>query len=122
MDLKLTTLDDIDFSTDDAVLLDGIQAIAQHVKIRLRFFLTEWFLDQRVGVPYYRSILVKNANENIIREILRKVIVQTPGIASLESFTFTFSDTERKERKLLVSFLAKTDSGELLSFNEPLII
>lgn len=122
MDLKLTTLDDIDFSTDDAVLLDGIEAIAQHVKIRLRFFFSEWFLDQRIGVPYYKDILIKNANENIIREILRKVIVETPGIDSLEEFNFIFGDEERRTRKLKINFLAKADTGEELSFTEELII
>ncbi len=121
-DLKLTTLDDIDFSTEDLEVLDGINAIAQHIRIRLRFFLGEWFLDTRVGVPYYRQILIKGANENIVRETLRRVISETPGVASIEEFSFTFGDAERQARKLVVNFLVKTDTGETLQFNEPLIL
>lgn len=121
-DLKLTTLDDIDFSQDDLQVIDGIEAIAQHIRIRLRFFLAEWFLDQRIGVPYYRQILIKVANENIVRETLSRVIIDTPGVASLEEFAFTFGITERQARKLLLDFLAKTDTGETLVFNELLIL
>jgi len=120
-DLKLTTLDDIDFSTEDLQLVDGIDAIAQHLRIRLRFFLGEWFLDTRIGVPYYRDILVKVANENIIRETLRQVVGKTPGVLSIEEFTFTFGDAERQARVLRLDFLVKTEAGDL-RFNEPLII
>lgn len=121
-DLKLTTLDDLDFSQDDLQVIDGIEAIAQHIRIRLRFFLGEWFLDQRIGIPYYRQILIKVANENIVRETLSRVIIDTPGVASLEEFAFTFGVAERQARKLLLDFLAKTDTGETLVFNEFLIL
>lgn len=44
MDLKLDIAsDDIDVSTGDLVLVEGTDAIIQHLQIRLRFFLGEWF-------------------------------------------------------------------------------
>ena len=57
-----------------------------------------------------------------LRETLRQVIAQTPGVESIESFSFTFGTEQRQARRLDVDFLVKTTSGEDLRFNEPLIL
>lgn len=121
MDLQVdTTTGDLALSNNDLVLLDGIQAVAQHIRIRLRFFLGEWFLDSEVGLPYYQQILKKNPNENIVRSVLRKAILTTPGVQEISSFSFEF---EGSTRVLTVNFVAKiTDSDEPLVFDEELVI
>lgn len=111
---------DIDISSGDMVYLTGNEAIAQHVLVRLRFFSGEWFLDTRIGIPYFQQILVKNPDDAAVRAIFIEAIVTTPGIDSLDSFEM---DYDGPTRALRVTFAAKiTDSDEPLVFDEELII
>lgn len=102
----------------DLKLVDGIDAIAQHVAIRLQLFQGEWFLDTRVGVPYYQSILVKNPDLVLVRSIIRTAILSTPGITGLDSFDLDF---DAATRALTVAFEASTTEGPLV-FDRELII
>ena len=120
MDLLLTIDDnDLDVSTGDLQLTEGALGIAQHLRIRLRFFLGEWFLDIRLGVPYFQRILVKNPGTSVVRTIIRDVVITTPGVASMNNFK---TDYNGATRKLDVSFTAVTTSGEPLEFTEEFII
>lgn len=96
MDLKLGTDGDLAIESNDLVLLtDPRESIRQHWQIRLLTFKGEWFLDQRVGIPYYESILVKRPNLNLLTAIFRAATVQTPGIATVDSFTLVFDGPSR---------------------------
>jgi len=120
MDLKLTTDGDLDFSTGDLILLEHPDDIAQHLRIRLRFFLGEWFLDQRIGIPYFEKILIKNPNEAVIRSIYRDVILTTPGVEALRSLELSYDEILRK---LTVEFDAQiVGADQPLSFVEELIL
>lgn len=120
MDFKLDTTGDIDLTTGDLVLLDGPDAIAQHLRIRLRFFLGEWYLDQRVGMPYFQTILVKGARLNIVRAIFRKAILATPGVEGLRSLDLDYAPATRR---LTVTFDADIVGADaLVRFEEEMII
>jgi hypothetical protein len=93
------------------VLVSGSEAIVQSVRVRLQFFLGEWFLDESVGVPYYEQILVKNPDLSVIRQIIRKVIVDTVGITELKTLELNL---DRGARLLYVSFVAAADTGQLI--------
>lgn len=111
---------DIDITSNDLVLTSGTESIAQHLTIRLRTFLGEWFLDDRIGIPYFQQFLVKNPSESAMRAILVQAITTTQGIDRLQSLDFTL-DSEK--RTLSVSFVASpTDSLEPLVFDMELII
>lgn len=121
MDFKLTSGGDLDFSTDDLVLLDHIEAVAQHLRIRLRFFLGEWFLDQRVGIPYFEKILGKvGRRENVVRSILRKAILDTSGVEALRSLSLTYTG---ETRLLTLEFDADiVGADQPITFIEEMII
>jgi hypothetical protein len=120
MDIKLTADRDLDFSTGDLVLINGTDAIVQHMKIRLRFFLSEWFIDRRLGVPYFSKILIKLPNDNVVRSILRNVIAKTPGVESLTSIDFSLDGASRV---FTVTFTAQlVTEGTPLTFTEELVI
>lgn len=120
MDLLLVVnTNDLDVSTGDLQLTSGVDGIAQHLRIRLRFFLGEWFLDPRVGVPYFQELLVKNPGTSVVRTIIRDVVVTTPGVATMNNFVTSYDGATRK---LDVSFTAITTSGEPLEFTEEFII
>jgi len=119
-DLKLSTLDDdLDLTGEQLSIVDGDDAIVQHLLIRLRMFKGEWFLDTRVGVPYYDSILIKNPDLVVIRSIFRNAILSTPGIANLDALTTAF---DAASRKLTVEFTAIKEDGGTLDFSKEFII
>jgi len=95
MDIALTTAGDIDLSTGALQLLEGPAAIAQHLHIRLNFYLAEWYLDQRIGIGYFQTIFVKGQPLNVIRSIFRKAIETTPGVERLLKLDLDFAAATR---------------------------
>lgn len=113
-----TATHDILITNHEITLVTGAAAIQQQLRIRMQFFLGEWFLDTREGIPYYRDILIKNPSLSIIRDIFRKAIITTPGIVSVDQLDVS---VDSKTRTATVSFRATLDTGEVLIF-EPFII
>lgn len=97
--------------TDDASQPKG-RAIMQDVFIRLRFFFGEWFLDPTQGIPYFRYVFIVNPDQRLIESIFRRVILGTPGIASLDSFSLQF---DRPNRIIYPIFVARMNTGETFS-------
>lgn len=80
-------------------------SVAKAIKLRNRFllFLGEWFLDTRIGVPYFQFLFVKNPDVALVRRMLRRVIesvgflVETLDLTydpSARTLAFTFSATD----------------------------
>lgn len=111
---------DLDLSTGNLRFVRGADAVAQHLKIRLRFVKGEWFLDQRVGIPYRSQIWVKNPNLAAIRTTYRRAILTTPGVDTLERIDLTFDAPTRTMR---LEFSAKL-AGETIArdFSEVFIL
>ena len=109
---------DLDLTGHRLNLATGEAAIEQNLRIRLRFFLEEWFLDLRQGIPYFREILIKNPNLLLVRSIFREAILGTTGISAVSDMTVTVNPTTRT---LALGFVATMDTGAELIFN-PFII
>lgn len=111
MDLKLDPVaGDLDLSKGTPALVDGKDAIAQKIAIRLRFFKGEWFLDKRLGVPYFQQIFVKGTRLAVIAALLRKAISTTPGVVSVPVFSVSL---DSRTRALTTSFTVTTDLGDI---------
>jgi hypothetical protein len=108
-----------DFKLDDsgARVLDGndfvfvydAEAIAQAVRIRLRFVAGEWVFDPTKGTRWF-DILGKKGGLDVARGILRDRILGTPGISALTALTLTL---DAATRTLSVTWSAQTDVGAL---------
>ena len=109
---------DIDISNGELKIVTGDRAIEQQLKLRLRFFLGEHFLDSRLGIPFRREILIKNPNLDVCRSIFKQAILDTPGIRTVDFIDFSV-DTQARE--LNINFVSTMDSGEQLVY-EPFII
>jgi hypothetical protein len=120
MDLQLTQSSlAIDPLTNDLVLVDSLEAIAQDLTTRLRFFLGEWFLDQGAGVDFYGKVLVKNPSMPDIVPMFAKVITTTPGVKSItQAIAWTYSG---QTRSMAISFKADTIAGPL-TYTRELVI
>jgi len=109
MDIALNNEWDIDLSvSNSARLVDGTGAIEQHWRSRMQTFQGEWLLDQRIGLPYYQSILVKNPEMPSISFLFRRATLETPGIASV---TYCNLALDRATRKLTVVVEGKYDAA-----------
>jgi hypothetical protein len=118
-DLKLDENGDLEIGADgDLIIVDGIDAIRQHLKIRLQFFRGEWFLDTRLGIPYFEEVLRKAPDLNVVQSLLRETITTTPGVIRLTEFTL---DYEGVTRALSLDFRALTTEGPL-RFTEAFVI
>ncbi len=120
MDLALDTDGDLLITDGDLSLLTGTDAITQHLRVRLRFFLGEWFIDQRIGIPFYESVLVKQPNLDVIRSIFREAIAETPGVLQIPRLDLSFDSVNRKLTIDTTIIVDGTDTP--LSFTDELVI
>lgn len=119
-DLALNPLThDLDFSSGDLYFVDGDDYLVQKLRVRLQFLKGEWFLDQRVGIPYLQELLKKNPDPAIVRSVFRQAILSAPGIASLENFEMTYTSATRT---LNLDFTAIKSDGTVLTFDEPFVV
>lgn len=129
MDIALVTIPDAEnpvvgdilISQNRIVLVRGAAAVAQKIRQRLAFMLGEWFLDLRQGVPWLQVILNKVGDVNTAIAILRNVVLTTPGVLEVVSFSAAF---DRARRDLRISFVARTIDGDTLTESDyrPLIL
>lgn len=107
---------DLDLTNNSFSLVEGAASIDQHWRIRLLTWLGEWFLDQRVGIPYIRDILVKNPNLAIVRSVFHRASLDTPGIREIVNFTLEITS----DRRLVLEIEGESEDLETFkfSFNE----
>lgn len=117
-DIALDTVtEDIALTANDLTLTSGAAGIQQHLTQRLRTFLEEWFLDTRIGIPWFQQVLKKNPDAIVIDSVIKREIVNTQGIEELTSFSL---DILTETRQLNVTFEARTITGEVITFEEVL--
>jgi hypothetical protein len=110
------TTHDLMLVNGNLVIASGDDAVRQAVLCRLLLFKGEWFMNEDIGIPYLgktnddrTSILgQKNPNMNMIKEVFRQAILNSPGIATVESIS---ASLDRSTRLLTISFVAVQDSG-----------
>jgi len=106
----LLTLDgDLDIRNGTVSLVSGADAIIQRIRVRLRAFQGDWFLDLRFGVPYFGRILVRNVNEADIFQIYQEVIATTPGVVSVDELELTLPTSDDRSLRVSAS-VTVTDS------------
>jgi hypothetical protein len=84
--------------------------VLQDIIQRLRFFLGEWFLDNTQGVPYFQQILIKNPDQSKVDAIFSNIIMGTPGVQTLTSYSFAIDTTNRI---FSVAFRCTSTSGPI---------
>jgi hypothetical protein len=109
MDLKFSG-GELAIEGGDLVLLDGSDAIRQHLECRLRFVRGEWFLDQNAGVPYFEEIFGRHQVSSVAA-IFSKEIRDTPHISELVDLTPRFDGVTRK---LSISLRAIDDTRQVI--------
>lgn len=111
VDIKLDGNHDLAVKNGQLVLLSGVNLVAQQIKIALKTFLGEWFVDNSLGVPYFDYVLVKQADKVKIENIFRKHILAVRGVNRVLKLN---TEIDRKERLLIVSFKVETSEGTVM--------
>ena len=111
-DIRLGTDGDLYLNADnDLELIEGVDAIAQDISTRLQTFLGEWYLDERIGMPYFQQILGQKPRLGLVRSLYNDAIISTPGVNTINDLTLDYNTTTRA---LSISFRADTVSGALV--------
>lgn len=92
----------------DVLLIDNAERVAQQILITLRFWLGEWFLDTKDGIPYLEYVLVKSPNLLHIRQIFTEAMEKVDGVKRVEEMNLAF---DVKNRSLRVDYEVSTDYG-----------
>lgn len=117
MNLSIGDDGDLVIENGEVIMITGVDEIAQFVGQKLKTILGEWFLDVRLGLPYFDKILTKRVKPAIIEQIFIAEIVSTPGILNLLEFDLNL---DTATRTMTVEFRALSTEGEVI-FNEDLI-
>lgn len=110
----IQVIPDGDLALDDGgnfAMVEGSQFVRQLIESRFKFFLGEWFLDEREGVPYYRDILIKNPDVDVVRSVFRRVLTTTPGVLSILRFDLRF---EASTRTIYFDFEVQSTDGPIV--------
>ena len=84
--------------------------LKQSVKIKLLFFLGEWFLDTTSGLDYYGLVYIKDPDINLIDNMIKVALLEYDEIIEILEYS---SDYNITNRSLTVDFRVSTVFGEL---------
>lgn len=107
---RLDVNGDMTFGQGLANFAAASEACSQNIKTRLLLLGGEWFLDISSGVPYLNQIFPERADPQTIESVLKKTIVETTDVQSLNSFSMF---VDHNIRKLTVSASVTTIYGDV---------
>ncbi len=84
---------DLVIENDDFIMIDGPEMTNQNSKFRLNIVAGEMFDDTRQGVPWMTDMVSPEVSIQAKKQILRNVIMGTPGAISVDSMTMEVSKT-----------------------------
>lgn len=111
----LDDVGDLAIINNSLTLNSGNAAVTQHLQIHFQIFLGEWFLDTQVGVPWFRDVLIKNPSFAVVQQMLKAVILDTPGVLQILSFSLVFDSPQK--RNLSLTFKALGSNG-IIDFSQ----
>lgn len=87
---------------------DRTDAVVQRLYIRLRTFLSEWYLNEFYGVPWLERILGHKTRKSTVDKILQTEIL---GVKGVDRIVFFSSSWDNAYRHYSCTFVVKTDEG-----------
>lgn len=92
-DLLLDSSGDITITDDDLVRSTGLDSVRQRIKMRLRMFKGEIFIDTALGTPHFDSTFARRPDLDLMKSVYRKVIGESEGVVELVSLTVELPST-----------------------------
>ena len=94
----------------DWTVVDGIHSVAQRVLQRVQYWLGEWFLNTRSGVPYLADVFGFNQSEELIARTISDQIRAVPDVLAVENDRVSL---DPKSRRMRYSARVRTRYGVL---------
>ena len=94
------------------LVTDVAEEAAICLRNKLQFVQGEWFLDTRVGMPYFAFFFVKNPDLLLLRSLLRTAILSVEGIDSIIDLNTTL---DKARRKASFKFRARAANGKIIT-------
>lgn len=107
MDLRLTSAHDLDFGSGRHIV-DGVEAIAQHLLIVLRLVLGEFFTAADRGMPIYDVLGKGGMDDDFVRAAVRDVALTVPGVLDVTDIELT---RNTQTRTLSITAHASVEGG-----------
>lgn len=112
-DVALASDGDILITPNGLVFISGIQAVVQAARVRMLFFLQEWFLNMDIGIPYFEE-LIGDASKvpgvlDRARVVFAAAILDTPGIVEILQLQVTKNN---QTRGMQVLWSARSQFGD----------
>lgn len=114
VDFKLDATGDLEFTESGDI--STTESVVQAVRIRLRWFFSEWRLGPDLGFPYFEQLLIKNPNEAKLRGLTRDAVIAVDGVTDVTDIQF---DANRAARRASVRITFTTDND---TFREEMMI
>lgn len=118
LDIKLDSVGDIHVGASGMELIGGIDGVAQLVRIAIKLFRGEWFLNTEVGVPWYQRILGQKPTQAEVRAALLEEIKGIPGVLDVPQLSVAFDGTTRRMTATWVVRVKFDDTDPELSTQE----
>ncbi len=77
------------------VASNSIAETVQELNCRFGFGKSEWFLDLQQGFPWIGVVMVKNPDIRAIAQMLRRMILDTPGVRAVLALPITLDTANR---------------------------
>lgn len=87
---------DISFTDNDITFAVDAAEVSQNSQIRLQMIAGEQFDDTRVGVPWLTDMVNAQVDFTTKEQIIRRTILSTPNVLSLDSLTVSLDTTTGK--------------------------
>ena len=117
-DFVQTSGGDLDFSLGLRRTSTLAEFVAQKCSECLSLFQGEWFLDTRLGIPYFRHVLGQRFDRPLLEQLFRRALLKVQGVGSVVSLVIEHTSVTRE---LQVRGVVRTVEGEDVPF-EPFII
>lgn len=101
---------DLDTRSLGMKIVSGAEAVIQNIRIKLKLWTGEWFMDTEAGTPYLEDILGKRISLAGALAAIRASIMEVDGVQTITKFDYQF---DRKIRKLDFEFEVSTPYGNL---------
>jgi len=91
---------------------DEVENGTRKLFLRFQFFEGEWFWDKREGVPYLKSLFVKNPDVSVVSQVIRQIILSVPVFGRVDKLSYTYEPTTRA---FAFDFEATAKTGQLVT-------
>lgn len=110
--VKRVGTDPADIYLDDTgnlAIVTNTQAVGQHARQRLMTFEGEWFLDNKVGVPWLSDVLGLNNDPALAESVIKSELLDTDGVEEITSFSVRFDRSLRQLSAYDIDVLTEYD-------------